>query len=195
VLAPVTLYMAAINLTWSAFETVFLVFLVQGLHLSGTAIGLALGLGNLGLVLGAVTSAPLARRVGIGPAMLLGATGEALGTAVLALVPAGAAAVPLVVAGQAVVTTALLWFNVQSVSLRQTLTPTAVLGRVNAAVRLIGFGTIPLGAAVGGLLGDALGLRPTMLLCLALGLPPLALLGRRAVRRIRTTPDPEPLRV
>jgi MFS family permease len=195
VLAPVTLYMGAINLTWSAFETVFLVFLVRGLHLSGTAIGLALGLGNLGLVLGAVTSASLARRVGIGPAMLLGASVQVLGLAVLTVVPAGPAAVPLVVTGQVLCTTGVLWFNVQSISLRQTLTPAAVLGRVNAAVRLIGFGTIPLGAALGGFLGDALGLRPTMVACAVLSVPTVALLARRAVRRIRTTPEPEPLRV
>jgi MFS family permease len=195
VLGPVTLYMAAINLAWTAFETVFLVFLVRGLHLSGTTIGLALGVGNLGLVAGAVTSAPLARRLGIGPVLLLGAAVQVLGFAVLALLPAGPAAVPLVVAGQVLSTTGVLWFNVQSVSLRQTLTPPAVLGRVNAAVRLIGFGTIPLGAAVGGLLGDALGLRPTMGACLVLAVPSVALVGRRAVRRIRTTPEPEPLRV
>jgi MFS family permease len=194
VLAPVTLYMAAINLTWSAFETVFLVFLVRGLHLSGTAIGLALGLGNLGLVAGAVTSASLARRLGIGPVLLLGAAVQVLGLAVLTLVPAGPAAVPLVVAGQLLCTTGVLWFNVQSISLRQTLTPAAVLGRVNAAVRLIGFGTIPLGAAIGGLLGDALGLRPTMVTCLVLSVPSVALVGRRAVRRIRTAPEPDPLR-
>ena len=194
VLGPVTLYLAATNLAWSAFETVFLVFLVHGLDLSPAAIGLALGLGNLGLVLGAVTSAPLARRLGIGPVLVLGATGQVLGLAVLALVPAGDAAVPLVVAGQVLVTTTVLWFNVQSISLRQTLTPAAVLGRVNAAVRLIGFGTIPVGAAIGGVLGDALGLRPTMVACVALSVPSVALVCRRAVRRIRSAPEPEPLR-
>ncbi|NYJ08517.1 hypothetical protein [Petropleomorpha daqingensis] len=74
-------------------------------------------------------------------------------------------------------------------------TPAAVLGRVNAAVRLIGFGTIPLGAAVGGLVGEALDLRPTMVACVVLSIPSVALVGRRAVLRIRTTPEPEPLRV
>jgi len=195
VLGPVTLYLAATNLAWSAFETVFLVFLVRGLHLSPAAIGLALGLGNVGLVLGALTSAPLARRFGIGPVLVLGATGQVLGLAVLAFVPAGDAAVPLVVAGQVLLTTTILWFNVQSVSLRQTLTPASVLGRVNAAVRLVGFGTIPLGAAAGGLLGEAMGLREAMVVCVALSVPALALVARRAVIRIRTTPEPEALRV
>ena len=127
--------------------------------------------------------------------MLLGAAVQVLGLAVLTVVPAGPAAVPLVVTGQVLCTTGVLWFNVQSISLRQTLTPAAVLGRVNAAVRLIGFGTIPLGAAIGGFLGDAVGLRPTMVACTVLSIPTVALVARRAVLRIRTTPEPEPLRV
>ncbi|MGY1602255.1 MFS transporter [Geodermatophilus sp. SYSU D00815] len=193
VLGPVTVHMAAANLAGTAFETVFLVFLVRELDLGAAAVGLVLGLGNLGLVLGAATSAPSARRLGIGPVLVLGASGAVAGLAVLALTPAGPAAVPLLVAGQVLFTTAILWFNVQSVSLRQTLTPSAVLGRVNAAVRLIGFGTIPLGAAVGGLAGDLLGLRETLLVCLVLSALALTPLLRRGVLRIRTTPQAEPL--
>ena len=193
VLGPVTLYLAASNLVWSAFETVFLVFLVRELDLGAAAVGLVLGLGNVGLVLGAATSSSLARRLGIGPVLLLGAAVEVGGFAVLAGAPSGPLAVPVLVAGQLVVTTALLWFNVQSISLRQTVTPPAVLGRVNAAVRLVGFGTIPIGAAVGGLLGDAIGLRATLLWCAALSVPPLALLARPAVRRIRAAPEAEPV--
>ncbi|MGY1808600.1 MFS transporter [Blastococcus sp. SYSU D00669] len=193
VLGPVTVHMAAANLSGTAFETVFLVFLVRDLGLGAAAVGLVLGLGNLGLVLGAATSAPLARRLGIGPVLVLGAAGSVAGLAVLALTPAGPAAVPLLIAGQVLFTTAILWFNVQSVSLRQTLTPSAVLGRVNAAVRLIGFGTIPLGAAAGGLAGDVLGLRETLLWCLLLSTLALVPLLRRAVLRTRTAPEPEPL--
>ena len=193
VLRPVTLYLAATNLAGSAFETVLLVFLVRDLELGAAAVGLVLGLGNLGLVLGAATSAPLARRLGIGPVLVLGATVQVVGMATLALTPAGPGAVPLLVGGQVLFTTALLWFNVQSVSLRQTLTPAVVLGRVNAAVRLIGFGTIPLGAAVGGLVGDALGLRETLLCCVALNLPSLALVARPVVLRTRTAPEEEPV--
>jgi hypothetical protein len=85
-------------------------------------------------------------------------------------------------------------FNLQSLSLRQAITPASVLGRVNATVRLIGWGTLPLGAAAGGWLGGVLGPRPTLLLCaagslLATGFPLFS-----SVRRTRRTPPPEPLR-
>jgi MFS family permease len=195
VLGPVTLYLGAVNLVMSAFETAFLVFLVRDLHLGPGAVGLVLGLGNVGLVLGAATSSRLARRLGIGPVLVLGAAVQVVGLAVPPLTRAGPVAVPVLVAGQVLFSTAVLWFNVQSISLRQTLTPEPVLGRVNAAVRLVGFGTIPLGSAAGGLLADALGLRPTMLLMTAAALLVTGLLLRPAIWRTRTAPPVEPLAV
>ena len=48
-------------------------------------------------------------------------------------------------------------------TLRQVSTPDHLLGRVNATVHVIGRGVIPLGAVAGGALGDAIGLRPTLL--------------------------------
>lgn len=51
------------------------------------------------------------------------------------------------------------WINVALTTLRQTLTPRPVLGRVVAASRTIGWLGLPLGAVVGGYLGDVIGLR------------------------------------
>ncbi|CPU67016.1 H+ Antiporter protein [Mycobacteroides abscessus] len=50
-------------------------------------------------------------------------------------------------------------WNVVTLSLRQRITPDALLGRLNACYRLLAWGTLPLGAAVGGLLGELFGLR------------------------------------
>ena len=52
-------------------------------------------------------------------------------------------------------------YNVNQVSLRQAITPDRLQGRMNASMRFIVWGTIPLGALLGGGLGEALGLRPT----------------------------------
>ena len=52
----------------------------------------------------------------------------------------------------------MLW-NVITVSLRQRITPNRLLGRVNSAYRLLAWGTMPLGAAAGGLLAQWLGLQ------------------------------------
>ncbi len=49
--------------------------------------------------------------------------------------------------------------NVTTVSYRQRITPDHLLGRVNSAYRLVAWGTRPLGAVVGGVLGQWLGVR------------------------------------
>jgi MFS family permease len=90
-------------------------------------------------------------------------------------------AVPAVTAspvliGISFVTTGLaivLW-NVVTVSLRQRITPDRLLGRMNASYRLVGWGTMPIGALLGGFLAEALGLRPTFVVAAAAALASLA---------------------
>jgi MFS family permease len=69
---------------------------------------------------------------------------------------------------------AIVLWNVVTVSLRQRITPDRLLGRMNAAYRLVGWGTMPLGAALGGFLAEALGLRPTFVVAAALTVTVLA---------------------
>ena len=55
-------------------------------------------------------------------------------------------------------------FYVNTMSVRQALTPDRLLGRVNGTMRICTWGMRPLGALLGGALGQAIGLRPTLLL-------------------------------
>lgn len=55
--------------------------------------------------------------------------------------------------------------NVLVVSLRQTVTPDRMMGRMNASYRFFTYGAIPLGALLGGGLAEVVGLRPTLLIC------------------------------
>jgi len=57
----------------------------------------------------------------------------------------------------------IMW-NVVTVSLRQRIVPDALLGRVNASYRLLAWGSQPLGALLGGLIGQAIGLQAVFLL-------------------------------
>jgi hypothetical protein len=68
--------------------------------------------------------------------------------------------IPLVIAMAFLIggLTNALW-NVVAVSLRQRITPDRILGRINSSYRLVAWGTRPLGAAAGGLLGELVGLR------------------------------------
>jgi hypothetical protein len=86
-------------------------------------------------------------------------------------------------------------WNVVTVSLRQRIVPDALLGRVNATYRLLAWGTMPVGAALGGLVGEAFGL-PAVFLLFG-GLQFLLVLGRlvvtdEAIAAAETTRAPAP---
>jgi len=145
-LRPNTLYTASGNLVGSAFGTVLIVFEVRELGLSGLTIGLVTAVGSVGFLVGAMASRRLGQRLGIGPVICMGGILTGLGIGVMAAAPR-ALPIPVLVAGQLLLGGIAL-SNLQTMSLRQAITPDAVLGRVNATVRFLGFGTIPVGAAV-----------------------------------------------
>jgi MFS family permease len=91
-------------------------------------------------------------------------------------------------------------WNVVTVSLRQRIVPERLLGRLNASYRLVAWGTMPLGAALGGVLAEVFGLRSVFVVTavIALGLvfcmPQLtnAKLDAAEAEAEPPTPDPGP---
>jgi hypothetical protein len=84
-------------------------------------------------------------------------------------------------------------YNVAQVSFRQGLTPRPLLGRMNATMRFLVWGTIPLGAFVGGLLGSAIGVRETLVVAAAggcLAWLPVFLSPLRWMRELPTYVEP-----
>jgi len=81
-----------------------------------------------------------------------------------ALTPLAALAAPslLLVIGMLGYGWAVVAYNITQVSFRQRLCPPHLLGRMNASVRFIVYGTQPLGALLGGVLGTWLGVLPTL---------------------------------
>jgi hypothetical protein len=81
--------------------------------------------------------------------------------------------------------------NVLSTTLRQTIIPMTQLARTTGAYRLFMFGSIPLGSALGGIVGETLGSRTGV----ALGTLGLALSAvPMFARSIRTLRDPADIR-
>jgi hypothetical protein len=78
------------------------------------------------------------------------------------LVPlaSGAIAVPLLMIAGFVFSLTTPIFNINQVSLRQAITPDRLQGRMNATMRTIVWGTIPVGSALGGILGQWVGVTP-----------------------------------
>jgi hypothetical protein len=70
----------------------------------------------------------------------------------------------MIIGGQFLSGAALVAYNINQVSLRQTLLPSRIQGRMNATMRFLVWGTIPLGGVAGGIIGTALGLREALLI-------------------------------
>jgi MFS family permease len=136
-------------------------FALRELDLSASALGVVLSVGAVGGIAGAATLGPLSRKIGRARLIPLAALGFAPFAALTPLATLGAPAVWLAVStgGLAFVSVA---YNVSQLSLRQLACPPELLGRMNASIRTIVFGTPPLGALAGGLLAEWWGFVPVL---------------------------------
>ena len=159
-LRPIAASTATSNLFFSMGFAVLVVYMVRVLELRAGVIGLVLAIGNLGFLLGAVTAAPAAARLGVGRTIVVS---SAMGAGYL-LIPLanGGAAIPLIVAAQVIVGIGIPVYNINQVSLRQAICPDRLQGRMNATMRFMVWGTMPIGSLIGGALGSAIGLRATL---------------------------------
>jgi predicted MFS family arabinose efflux permease len=146
------------NLFRSVLFAVLLIYLVRQVHASASAIGVALAIGNVGFLVGALLAAPLSRRLGVGPTMQAAVALFGPAALIIAVAPPGLA-VYAVAAMILIDTFGIGVHSVNQVSLRQAITPEPLRGRMSATVRLLVLGAIPLGTMIGGVLGSALGLR------------------------------------
>jgi MFS family permease len=154
---------ALANIEWFAVQGVLVVYATRELELSPALLGISLAvIGPLSL-LGAALAGPLTARWGLGPVMIASLFLETLSRLLLPFAsgpPVQAAAV-LGLSQALLGLTVPLW-TVSSASLIQALTPDHLLGRVSSATRFIGFVVAPPAAFGAGILGDLVGLRPTL---------------------------------
>jgi MFS family permease len=149
------------NLFSQVPNAIFVLYLVRERGLTAAQVGLAYSLGSFGVLLGAILAARLARVLGLGRVLVLSAVGFGLEWGVVALAPEALIWPATVVATFLGGFCSVTW-NVNQVSLRQAITPPRMQGRMNATMRFIVWGTIPVGALLGGALGGLIGLRETI---------------------------------
>jgi MFS family permease len=180
---------ATYNAAWSAINALLVLWAVRELGLSPATLGLLLSVGSVGALIGALLTDRVARRIGVGRAMWTSAVVSNLG---VLLIPAAAGrpTVVLVVLGTAFFLQGLgmTGTNVHTYAIRQAVTPAAMLGRSSAAYRVLTYGFIPLGALLGGVLGEAIGLRPALLVGALLLFPSWCWLFFSPARSLRTLP-------
>lgn len=173
-------------------NTVLLLYLARDLGLSAAVIGLILGVGSVGGLVGAFLAAPLTARWSLGLTILWSATLR--GAGLIAIPLAGSLStgvVPVLVAGQFVMSGSWTVFFVNQTSVRQALVPDRLLGRVNASFWMVVRGAVPLGALLGGLLGTKFGLRATLLVGAMGALCSGFFLLRSPVSTLREQPLPQ----
>jgi MFS family permease len=157
------------NLGSQIFFAVYLIFAYRVLHLTPGVIGLVFGAGAVGGLLGALSASWIARRIGLGPTLFVTIIAFGLGALLVPLAQFGFA-VPLLLASSVIGSFANPVYNINQVSLRQAITPDRVQGRMNATVRTVIWGTIPIGALIGGIVGNTYGLVPAMYIGIAVSL-------------------------
>jgi MFS family permease len=144
------------NLASTAVFAVFVLYAVKPGPLGLDEVGF--GLLSTSLALGSLLGSFLVERLErlLGRANLLAVSIASSG--VMMLVPVLTTNVPLIFVVWFLASAIGIGWNVVTVSLRQRIVPDALLGRVNATYRLLAWGTMPIGAALGGLVGEAFGI-------------------------------------
>jgi MFS family permease len=145
------------------FHTLFVLYATTELGLSAGVLGAVLGAGAVGGLIGAACSGAVVRRFGIGPSIVAGFLGFTLP---LLLIPLAEGPTLLVVTllfvAEFLSCVAVMVLDIAAGSFQMALIPDAVRARVMGAFRTLNHGFRPLGALVAGLLGTAVGLRPTL---------------------------------
>ena len=167
---------------------VMYVLLARNLHLSPAVIGIISALPAVGGLLGSLIATRVAKRFGQGPTIWISALVFGVPMFVYPFLQRNWTIV-LLVAGSIVFWMAGVIYNITQVSFRQGLCPPHLLGRMNATIRFMVWGTMPLGALVGGVLGSALGVRETMLIAAIGGMFPWLSVYLSPLRKMRELPS------
>ncbi len=143
--------------------TLLPIFLLRELGFSPAAMGVIFSLGAVGGLAGAVATPHIVRWIGEARAIPVSAIAFSVVACFLPLAAAmPAVAFPLLVAQGFVASFTVLLYNITQVTFRQRITPSRLLGRMNASIRFCVWGVMPLAALAAGGLGTWLGVVPTM---------------------------------
>jgi MFS family permease len=178
---------AIINLFHPIGFAVYVLLLARTLHLSSALIGLIAAVAAVGALLAAVSASRLAARFGPGRTIVVSLMLCGPASFVIPFVERDWSLLVLTVS-QGLYAACVVTYNITQVSLRQAVCPPNLLGRMNATVRFVVWGLIPIGAAIGAVLGTWLGLRPTLLISaigVSFGFLPVLL---SPVRKVRDVP-------
>ncbi|GAA1905669.1 MFS transporter [Streptantibioticus ferralitis] len=192
-LRTLALFGAASNLALMGYQSLQVVFLVRGVGLAPGVVGSLVAAVSTGGVVGAFAARRVAGRVGTARATLLFELGLAVFALLIPLTVGGAGTL-LFVTGGFCVSAGVVAGNVIKAGFQQRYCPPDLLGRLTASTAFLSYGTIPLGALLGGALGTVFGARTALWITTA-GVPLAALIlffsPIRGARDLPTSRQPE----
>jgi MFS family permease len=178
------------NFFGSISMAILLLYMARTLHMSSFAAGLVFAGYGIGSIVGALGTPRIQKAVGIGGAIWIPVMLSSVALLAFPLAPSGLP-VPVLLAGTIVFGFGAMAYNISQVSLRQAITPERLQGRMNASMRWIVWGTMPIGSLLGGAIATAYSMR-TALWVGAIGSLftwlPVALTSVRSIKQM-----PEPL--
>ncbi|MBB4935864.1 MFS family permease [Streptosporangium album] len=182
---------AIANLTNGMLAAVEMIFLTRVVGLTPGVIGLLFTVGSVGALLGATVVGRVSRWVGSARIIWLS---PLLTSPFMLLVPLTTAGwrTGLYPVAMFMQTIGVVLYNVGQISFRQSVTPENMLGRMNATMRSVVWGVLPLGGLIGGGLGEIFGARTTLWISATLALlavVPLLLSPLRTMRDLPTADE------
>ncbi|HEV7320989.1 MAG TPA: MFS transporter [Ensifer sp.] len=155
-LRPILVTAIVFNTAWFVLQAVYVAYAIQNLGLTATGVGVTLGIYGAGMMIGALAAPAIARRIPFGVMIVLGPLGGLAAAAVMLAtiwLPSGIlAGLSFFLFGAGPV----LW-SIATLTLRQAVTPNAMLGRVSAFITTATFGARPIGAALGAVVATRFG--------------------------------------
>lgn len=186
-LRPILLTAVAWNIAWFVLQAAYVPYAVRSLGLSAGQVGFTLAAYGVGMVLGALMAPwvlrvlPFGQAVLLGPALSVAAAAAMVGT--LAWPTAAMAALSFFLFGVG----PIIW-TISSTTLRQTITPAVLLGRVTAIFLAVNMGARPVGALLGGWVGTSWGAEACLWLALMGFVLQAAVILASAVRTLPRLP-------
>jgi predicted MFS family arabinose efflux permease len=190
-LRPMMFCSIAWNISWFMLQAAYVPYAIHDLGLDASGVGVTLALYGVGMILGALLAPRVVRALPFGQAILLGPYFSVLAAITMALTlywPQGwLAALSYFFFGVG----PIIW-TITSTTLRQTVTPRAMIGRVTSINIVASTGARPLGAALGGVVGVSFPVSVS-LWCVVLGFGLQAIIiSASKVRTLQRLPEPLP---
>jgi MFS family permease len=186
-LRPLLAAHALANLELGLVWAIVVVYAVRVLGQSAAHVAIALTVGQIGGLVGALFGQRLAQRVGVGPMVVAAFFLFAPATLLLATA-VKAAALVFVAVGWALENLARSLYGVGASSVRQALVPDRLQARVVGFTTTAGTGAFPLGTAIGGALAGTVGLPHAMVIGAAVSFLTFIPVAASPLRRLRDLP-------